>query len=134
MPIHFVVLCITIIGLPFGLRCFKLSAFALWPFDRIVVPGPNAPTVWTLLGNVMWFVLVGIWMALAHLVTGVLLCLTIIGIPLGLGDFKPIPLILFSSARSSCLATPCKATAKTAQILGPKDPALSPKFRRLIGF
>ena len=104
MPIHFVVLCITIIGLPFGLRCFKLSAFALWPFDRIVVPGPNAPTVWTLLGNVMWFVSVGIWMALAHLVTGDLLCLTIIGIPLGLGDFKLIPLILFPFGK---VVVPC---------------------------
>jgi uncharacterized membrane protein YccF (DUF307 family) len=90
-----VVLCVTIIGIPFGLQCFKLAVFALWPFGRIVVPGPNAPSAWTLLGNVIWFVLVGIWMALAHLVTGVLLCLTIIGIPLGLGNFKLIPLILF---------------------------------------
>jgi uncharacterized membrane protein YccF (DUF307 family) len=73
----------------------KLAAFAVWPFGRIVVPGPNAPNVWTLVGNVIWFVLVGIWMALAHLVTGVLLCLTIIGIPLGLGNFKLIPLNLF---------------------------------------
>jgi uncharacterized membrane protein YccF (DUF307 family) len=90
-----VVLCVTIIGIPFGLQCFKLAVFALWPFGRIVVPGPNAASGWSLLGNVIWFVLVGIWMAMAHLVTGILLCLTIIGIPLGLGNFKLIPMILF---------------------------------------
>jgi uncharacterized membrane protein YccF (DUF307 family) len=90
-----VVLCITIIGIPFGLQCFKLAAFALWPFGRIVVAGPKGPSVWSVLGNVIWFVLVGIWMAIAHLFTGLLLCLTIIGIPLGLGNFKLIPMILF---------------------------------------
>jgi uncharacterized membrane protein YccF (DUF307 family) len=90
-----VVLCITIIGIPFGLQCFKLAVFALWPFGRIVVPGPNGASIWSLLGNVIWFVLVGIWMAIAHLVTGLLLCLTIVGIPLGLGNFKLIPMILF---------------------------------------
>jgi uncharacterized membrane protein YccF (DUF307 family) len=90
-----VVLCITIIGIPFGLQCFKLAVFTLWPFGRFALPGPRAGSVWTFLGNLIWFLLIGVWMAIAHLVTGVLLCLTVIGIPLGLGNFKLIPLILF---------------------------------------
>jgi uncharacterized membrane protein YccF (DUF307 family) len=89
------VLCFTIIGIPFGLQCFKLASFALWPFGRYVVPGPNSGRAIGLVGNVIWFVVVGLWMAIAHLVTGVALCLTIIGIPLGLGNFKLIPIVLF---------------------------------------
>ncbi len=59
----------------------------LWPFGRAVVrrPGAGAPSA---VANVIWFVLAGAWMALAHVVLGVVLCLTIIGIPLGLGNFK----------------------------------------------
>jgi uncharacterized membrane protein YccF (DUF307 family) len=82
-----VVLCVLIITIPFGLACFRLAAFVLWPFGRAVVrkPGAGAPSM---LGNVLWFVLAGLWMALAHVILGLLLCLTIIGIPLGLGNFK----------------------------------------------
>ena len=84
------VLCVLIITIPFGIAAFRLAAFSLWPFGRAVIrkPGAGAPSA---VGNVIWFVLAGIWMALAHLVTGILLCLTIIGIPLGLGNFKLIP-------------------------------------------
>jgi uncharacterized membrane protein YccF (DUF307 family) len=88
-------LCCTIIGIPFGLQCFKLASFALWPFGRYVVPGPNSGSTLGRLGNVIWFVVVGAWMAIAHLVTGVALCFTVIGIPLGLGNFKLIPIVLF---------------------------------------
>jgi uncharacterized membrane protein YccF (DUF307 family) len=82
-----VLLCVLIITIPFGVACFRLAAFVLWPFGRAVVrkPGAGAPST---IANVIWFVLAGIWMAIAHVVTGVLLCLTIIGIPLGLGNFK----------------------------------------------
>ena len=87
------VLCILIILIPFGIAAFRLAAFSLWPFGRAVVRKPGAGAASTV-GNVMWFVLAGLWMALAHLFTGVLLCLTIIGIPLGLGNFKMIPVAL----------------------------------------
>ena len=87
------VLCILIILIPFGIAAFRLAAFSLWPFGRAVVRKPGAGAASTV-GNVMWFVLAGLWMALAHLFTGVLLCLTIIGIPLGLGNFKLIPVAL----------------------------------------
>jgi len=81
------VLCLLIITIPFGVACFRLAAFVLWPFGRAVVRKPDAGAP-SAIANVIWFVLVGLWMALAHLVLGILLCLTIIGIPLGLGNFK----------------------------------------------
>jgi uncharacterized membrane protein YccF (DUF307 family) len=82
-----VLLCVLIITIPFGVACFRLAAFVLWPFGRAVVrrPGAGAPST---IANVIWFVLAGLWMAFAHVVFGVLLCITIIGIPLGLGNFK----------------------------------------------
>lgn len=89
-----VIQCITIIGIPFGIQSFKLAGFALWPFGRSVVHRPGASTSLSLVGNIIWIVLSGIWLALAHLFLGVLLCITIIGIPLGLGNFKLIPLAL----------------------------------------
>jgi uncharacterized membrane protein YccF (DUF307 family) len=82
-----IVLCILIITIPFGIACFRLAAFVLWPFGRAVVRKPDAGAPSTI-ANVLWFVLVGLWMALAHVVLGIVLCLTIIGIPLGLGNFK----------------------------------------------
>jgi uncharacterized membrane protein YccF (DUF307 family) len=82
-----VLLCVLIITIPFGVACFRLAAFVLWPFGRAVArkPGAGAPST---IANVIWFVLAGLWMALAHVVFGVFLCITIIGIPLGLGNFK----------------------------------------------
>jgi uncharacterized membrane protein YccF (DUF307 family) len=82
-----VVLCLLIVTIPFGVACFRLAAFVLWPFGRAVVPNPQAGAP-SMVANVLWFVLAGLWMALAHLVLGVVLCLTIIGIPLGLGNFR----------------------------------------------
>jgi uncharacterized membrane protein YccF (DUF307 family) len=89
------VLCLLILTIPFGIQCFKLAGFALWPFGRAVVYKPDGGTGWNLVGNIIWIVVAGFWMALAHLITGVALCLTVIGIPLGLGNFKLIPMILF---------------------------------------
>jgi uncharacterized membrane protein YccF (DUF307 family) len=76
-----------VITIPFGIAALRLAAYVLWPFGRTVVrrPGAGAPSM---LGNVLWFVLAGIWIALAHVATGIALCLTIIGIPLGLANFK----------------------------------------------
>ena len=82
-----VLLCILIITIPCGVACFRLAAFVLWPFGRAVVRRPDAGAPSTI-ANVIWFVLAGIWMALAHVVLGILLCITIIGIPLGIASFK----------------------------------------------
>ncbi len=81
------VLCLLIITIPFGIACFRLSAFVLWPFGRAVVRKPDAGAPSTI-ANVLWFVVAGLWMAVAHVMLGLILCLTIIGIPLGLGNFK----------------------------------------------
>ncbi len=81
------VLCVLIITIPFGVACFRLAAFVLWPFGRAVVRKPDAGAPSTI-ANVLWFVLAGLWMAIAHVVLGIVLCVTIIGIPLGLGNFK----------------------------------------------
>jgi uncharacterized membrane protein YccF (DUF307 family) len=89
-----VVWCITIIGIPFGIASFRIGVFALWPFGRTVVDKPSAG-VGSAIGNVLWFILSGIWLAIGHAVTGALLCITIIGIPLGLANFKLIPVSLW---------------------------------------
>lgn len=81
------IMCLLVITIPFGVASFRLAAYVLWPFGRTVVRRADAGAVSTL-GNVLWFLLVGLWMALAHIVLGCLLCLTVVGIPLGLGNFK----------------------------------------------
>jgi uncharacterized membrane protein YccF (DUF307 family) len=83
-----VVLCITIIGIPFGLQAFKLSGYALWPFGRALVPSATRHKGLSVIGNILWLILAGWWLALGHLVTGIILCITIIGIPLGVASFK----------------------------------------------
>ncbi|WP_370289822.1 YccF domain-containing protein [Nocardioides sp.] len=90
--------CITIIGIPFGIASFRIGRYALWPFGREVVERRDAG-VGSAIGNVVWFVLSGIWLAIGHAVTGALLCLTIIGIPLGVGSFKMIPVSLLPLGR-----------------------------------
>ena len=89
-----IVNCIFIITIPFGVQAFKLAGYALWPFGRMVVHRPDRDVALGCLGNVLWFVFGGFWLALAHLLTGILLCLTIIGLPLGLANFKMAGLAL----------------------------------------
>jgi uncharacterized membrane protein YccF (DUF307 family) len=83
-----VLLTITIIGIPFAIQALKLAGYALWPFGRSLIQSPGRNKSLSVIGNILWFVLAGWWIFLEHLVTGVLLCLTIIGIPLGVGNFK----------------------------------------------
>ena len=85
--------CILIITIPFGIAAFRIAGFALWPFGRRIVRRPTAGAG-SLIGNILWIILFGWELALAHLITGVGLCLTIIGIPLGLANFKMIPVSL----------------------------------------
>jgi uncharacterized membrane protein YccF (DUF307 family) len=82
-----VLLAITIIGIPFAVQAVKLGLYALWPFGRTLVPTGSHRSL-SVIGNILWFILAGWWLALGHLITGCLLCLTIIGIPLGVADFK----------------------------------------------
>jgi uncharacterized membrane protein YccF (DUF307 family) len=89
-----VVMFLLIVTIPFGIQAFKLANFTLWPFGRTVVHRADASTVLGLIGNIIWIVLAGVELAVAHVVAGVMLCLTIIGFPLGLACFKLIPLCL----------------------------------------
>jgi uncharacterized membrane protein YccF (DUF307 family) len=81
------VMCVFIVTIPFGIASFRLAGYVLWPFGRTVVRRDDAGAG-SVLGNLLWFVLVGFWLMLAHLVLGLLLCLTVVGIPLGIGNFK----------------------------------------------
>jgi uncharacterized membrane protein YccF (DUF307 family) len=83
------VMFILIVTIPFGVAALRIGIFALWPFGKTVVRRADAGAG-SAIGNVLWFVLAGWWLIIGHLVTGVLLCLTIIGIPLGLANFKLI--------------------------------------------
>ncbi|WP_395244778.1 YccF domain-containing protein [Agromyces sp. MMS24-K17] len=88
-----VVMCILIVTIPWGIASFRIAGYAIWPFGRRVVQKPTLG-VWSFIGNVIWVILAGWWLALEHLLTGLLLCITIIGIPLGIANFKLIPVSL----------------------------------------
>jgi uncharacterized membrane protein YccF (DUF307 family) len=89
---------ILIITIPFGIASLRIANFALWPFGRRIVDRPDAGAA-SLIGNILWILIAGWWLALSHLFTGLLLCLTIIGIPLGLANFKLIPVALLPLGR-----------------------------------
>jgi len=84
---------VLIITIPFGIAAFRIAGYVLWPFGRTIERRPGAGVASTI-GNVIWIILFGWWLAIGHLVAGVMLCLTIIGIPLGLASFKIIPITL----------------------------------------
>lgn len=83
--------CITIIGIPIGMQCFKLAGLSFFPFGKEVEYGGG---LGSLLVNILWIILTGIPLALEHVIFGGLLCLTIIGIPFGLQHFKLAKLAL----------------------------------------
>jgi uncharacterized membrane protein YccF (DUF307 family) len=85
---------VLIITIPFGFAALRIALFALWPFGRAVVdkPGPNPGA---LVGNVIWVILFGIWLAIGHVLTAIAMAVTIIGIPLALANLKLIPVSLF---------------------------------------
>ena len=88
-----VICCILIITIPFGIASFRIANYALWPFGRTIERQPTAGVASTI-GNVIWFIFAGLWLAIGHLLTGLALCVTIIGIPLGIASFKMIPISL----------------------------------------
>ena len=89
---------ILIITIPFGFAAFRMASFCLWPFGRTIVRSEHAG-VMSGVGNIIWLLLFGWELALAHLVTGIAQCITIIGIPLGLANFKMIPVSLLPLGR-----------------------------------
>lgn len=94
-----IALMITIIGIPFGMQTIKLAILSLWPFGSRVMTIDDSWGCFNIVMNVIWIIIGGFWIALTHLAWGVLLCLTIIGIPFGLQHFKLIKLALFPFGR-----------------------------------
>ena len=88
-----VVCFVLIITIPFGIASWRIAGYVLWPFGRTIERRPGAGVA-SVIGNVLWVVLFGWWLALGHLIAGVLLCMTVIGLPLGLASFKIIPITL----------------------------------------
>ena len=84
---------ILIITIPFGIAAFRIASYVIWPFGRSITMRRDAG-IGSLIGNIVWIILIGWWLALGHLTSGIALCLTIIGIPLGLANFKMIPISL----------------------------------------
>ena len=88
------VLCLTIIGIPFGLQCFKIGVFVLWPFGRAAVGTTSGSGCINLVLNLIWIVCAGFWIAITHIVFGLLLLITIIGIPFARQHFKLVEISL----------------------------------------
>ncbi|KRV50811.1 hypothetical protein AQ490_13690 [Wenjunlia vitaminophila] len=93
-----IVCCLLIITIPFGIASFRIAGYALWPFGRTTVVRRDAGAM-SAIGNVIWILVAGWWLALSHVVTGIVLCLTIVGIPLGIANFKLIPVSLVPLGR-----------------------------------
>ena len=89
-----IVCCILIITIPFGIASFRMASYALWPFGRTVVDKPTAGA-FAVIGNIIWLVIAGWWLALGHIITGIVQAITIIGIPLALANWKMVPISLF---------------------------------------
>ena len=85
---------ITIVGIPFGMQIMKVAGLALWPFGKEVRSGERSGGCLYILMNVLWIFLGGIWICLSLLGFGVLLCITVIGIPFGMQHFKLAALAL----------------------------------------
>ena len=105
---------IFIITIPFGVQSFKLAGYALWPFGRVVVLRPGRDVGLSTLGNVIWFVTGGFWMALAHLFAGLILMITVIGFPLGLASIKMAGLAIAPFGRQ--IVTLQEAKARGLQV------------------
>ena len=88
-----VLLCIPIVTIPWAIASFRIANYSLWPFGRQIID-KSSTGVFSFLGNVIWVVLAGWWLAIGHIVSGLALCLTIIGIPMGIADFKLVPVSL----------------------------------------
>ncbi|MFK4567509.1 YccF domain-containing protein [Enterococcus sp. UD-01] len=86
-----IIWCVTIVGIPIGLQCFKLAGLSFWPFGKQVVYSTSSMSF---LVNILWLIFSGFWLAVGHFISGCLLCITIIGIPFGMQSFKLAKLAL----------------------------------------
>lgn len=85
--------CLLVVTIPFGVASFRLAGYVLWPFGRDVVRLPHA-SGWSAIGNMVWFVVAGMWLALGHVLTAIPLALSVVGIPMAYANIKMVPLAL----------------------------------------
>ena len=93
-------LCLTIVGIPFGLQAMKLGVATFAPFGKELVEEPNANSVLRIVLNIVWIIFFGWEIAVAHLVSALVLAITIIGLPFALQHIKLIPMALLPLGRS----------------------------------
>src|SRR3954453_20089098 len=97
-PLPRIIMCVLIVTIPFGMQAFKLAGYALWPFGRHVERRPTAGAP-SFIGKVRWFLLAGCGLAVLHVITGLALAITILGIPLAGANFKLVPMALVPFGR-----------------------------------
>jgi len=95
-----IILCITVIGIPWGLQCFKLAGLVLWPFGKRVISDSRDMGCLNIVFNLIWILCGGLYTAIVHIVMGAILCLTIIGIPWGKQHFKLVEISLMPFGKS----------------------------------
>jgi uncharacterized membrane protein YccF (DUF307 family) len=111
---------ILIVTIPLGLQAFKLANYVLWPFGRTVVDEPGASVAWSVIGNVIWAILIGWWLALIHLGLALVFFITIIGIPFGIANVKLARLALLPfGVRVASELTPGQQVVVSVPQLGP---------------
>ena len=88
-----IVCCLLVVTIPFGIASFRIASYVLWPFGRTIVDRPTAGA-WSTIGNVIWVLVAGIWLAAGHVATAIPLFVSIIGIPMGIANLKLIPVSL----------------------------------------
>ncbi len=86
--------CITLIGIPFGVQSFKLAGYVAWPFGRTLAESPGHRFSKGVM-NIVWIVIAGLWLAIGHILFGIVLCITILGIPFGIKNFSMAKLAMF---------------------------------------
>lgn len=87
-------LCVTIVGIPWGLQCFKIASFVIWPFGKKIVTNNNSGGCLSLFANIVWLICGGLYTAIFHICFGILLFITVIGIPFARQHFKLVELSL----------------------------------------
>jgi uncharacterized membrane protein YccF (DUF307 family) len=116
------VMFVLIITIPFGIASARIALFCLWPFGRTLVRRADAGAA-SLVGNIIWFILAGWWLAIGHAITGALMCLTIIGIPLGLANFKLIPVSVMPFGREIVDLEQARRLGYVAHVAMPANPS-----------
>ena len=103
------VMFVLIVTIPFGVQAFKMAGFALWPFGRVMVEIPGKGGCLNTIGNVIWIVLAGFWLAIGHLLSALLLAITIIGIPFAVANVKLAGAALVPFGRTTMSAEAAQA-------------------------